>query len=191
MVAGRAMPAGSSRALRLDPCALPVSFTMSDARADERLRLIELDRERVVMRRAVRGVRMRLSLKVAEFLGVAIRVIPPGQDSEGALAVMLEHRDQGLSVPLMVATDAAHDVVAEWQRWARVLGRPLLIADGEGFREPFERLGAVRVGAPSPRRRSRSTLRRRRPSILMRRKSGRPAASPQVHRGEREIIARD
>jgi Family of unknown function (DUF6101) len=191
MVAGRAMPAGSSRALRLDPCALPVSFATSDARADERLRLIELDRERVVMRRAVRGVRMRLSLKVAEFLGVAIRVIPPGQDSEGALAVMLEHRDQGLSVPLMVATDAAHDVVAEWQRWARVLGRPLLIADGEGFREPFERLGAVRVGAPSPRRRSRSTLRRRRPSILMRRKSGRPAASPQVHRGEREIIARD
>jgi Family of unknown function (DUF6101) len=82
-------------------------------------------------------------------------------------------------------------VVAEWQRWARVLGRPLLIADGEGFREPFERLGAVRVGAPSPRRRSRSTLRRRRPSILTRRKSGRPAASPQVHRGEREIIARD
>jgi Family of unknown function (DUF6101) len=190
MVAGRAMPAGSSRALRLDPCALPVSFTTSDARADERLRLIELDRERVVVRRAVRGVPMRLSLKVSEFLGVAIRVIPPGEDSEGALAVMLEHRDQGLSVPLMVATDAGHDVVAEWQRWARVLGRPLLIADGEGFREPFERLGALRVGAPSLRRRSRATLRRR-PSILMRRKPGRPQPEPQVHRGEREIIARN
>lgn len=79
MVAGRAMPAGSSRALRLDPCALPVSFMTSDARADERLRSIELDREQVVVRRAVRGVPMRLSLKVSEFLGVAIRVIPPDE----------------------------------------------------------------------------------------------------------------
>jgi hypothetical protein len=191
MVAGRVMPAGSSRTLRLDPCALPVSFMTNDARADERLRLIELDRERVVVRRAVRGVRMRLSLKISEFLGVAIRVIPPDEESDGALAVMLEHRDQGLSVPLMVATDAGHDVVAEWQRWANVLGRPLLIADGDGFREPFARLGSVRVGAPSPRRRGRATLRRRRPSILMRRKPGRLQAAPPVHRGEREIIARN
>src|SRR5690242_21723844 len=104
---------------------------------------------------------------------------------------MLEHRDQGLSVPLMVATDDGNDVVAEWQRWANVLGRPLLIADGDGFREPFARLGAVRVGAPMPRRRARASLRRRRPSILMRRKPGRPQPAPQVHRGEREIIARN
>jgi hypothetical protein len=190
MSAGWAMPAGSSRALRLDPCALPVSFTTGDARADERLRLIELDRERVVVRRAVRGVRMRLSLKVSEFLGVAIRVIPPDETQEGALAVVLEHRDQGLSVPLMIATDAGHDVVAEWQRWAQVLGRPLLIADGDGFREPFARLGAVRLGAPVPRRLGRATLRRRRPSILLRRKPGRARPEPRVHRGEREIIAR-
>ncbi len=191
MVAGRAMPAGSSRTLRLDPCALPVSFTTSDARADERLRSIELDRELVVVRRAVRGVRMRLALKVSEFLGVAIRVIPPDEAQEGGIAVVLEHRDQALSVPLMVATDEGHDVVAEWQRWGRVLGRPLLIADGDGFREPFARLGSVRLGTPVPRRRVRATLRRRRPSILMRRKPGRPHAAPRVHRGEREIIARN
>ena len=189
MVAGRAMPAGSIRALRLDPCALPVRFTTSDARADERLRSIELDRDQVVVRRAVRGVHMRLAVKVSEFLGVAIRVIPPDEQQEGGIAVVLEHRDQALSVPLMVATDAGNDVVAEWQRWARVLGRPLLIADGDGFREPFARLGSVRVGAPVPRRRVRATLRRRRPSILMRRKPGRAQAAPQVHR-EREIIAR-
>jgi hypothetical protein len=134
---------------------------------------------------------MRVSLKVSEFLGVAIRVIPPDASQDGAVAVMLEHRDPGLSVPLMIATGPEGDVVAEWQRWARVLGRPLLIADGEGFREPFERLGAVRVGAPAPRRRGRAVLRRRRPSILMRRKPGRPQAEPRIHRDEREIIARD
>ena len=66
-----------------------------------------------------------------------------------------------------------------------------LLADGEGFREPFERIGAVRVRAPQPRRRVRGALRRRRPSILMRRKPGRPHGAPQVHRDEREIIARN
>ena len=159
MVAGRVKPAGSSRALRLDPCALPVSFTTRDMRADERLRSIELDRERVIVRRAVRGVRMQLSLKVSEFLGVAIRVIPPDEHQDGALAVMLEHRDAGLSVPLMVATDAGHTVLAEWQRWARVLGSPVLIADNADFQEPFARLG-VRVGAPAPRRRRREIIAR-------------------------------
>lgn len=191
MSAGSAMPAGSSRALRLDPCALPVSFAMSDARADERLRFVALDRECVVVHRAVRGIRMRLSLKMSDFLGVAIRVIPPNESCDGAIAVTLEHRDQGLSVPLLVASDGDNDVVAEWQRWARVLGRPLLIPDGDGaFREAFERIGAVRVRATMPRRRLRAVLRRRRPSILMRRKPGRPSAAPSIHRGEREIIAR-
>jgi Family of unknown function (DUF6101) len=189
MAAGRALPGGSGCALRLDPAALPVCFATSDARADEHMRLVELDRERVVVRREVRGIPMRLSLKVSEFLGVAIRVIPPDASQDGAIAVMREHRDQGLSVPLMIATGFEGDVVAEWQRWARVLGRPLLIADGEGFREPFERIGAVRVRAPVPRRRVRATLRRRRPSILMRRKPGRAAPAPQIH-CEREIIAR-
>ena len=191
MSSGRAMPAGSSRALRLDPAALPVSFAASDARADERLRHIELGRERVVMRRAVRGIQMRVSLKVTEFLGVAIRVIPPDEGQQGGVAIFLEHRDQGLSVPLFVAADEGADVVAEWQRWARVLGLPLLIPDGEGFREPFERIGAVRVHAPTPRRRSRSILWRRRPSILRRRKPGRAQGDPQIHRDEREIIARN
>ena len=191
MSSGRAMPAGSSRAMRLDPAALPVSFAASDARADERLRHIELGRERVVVRRAVRGIQMRVSLKVAEFLGVAVRVIPPDENQQGAVAIFLEHRDQGLSVPLFVAADAGADVTAEWQRWARVLGLPLLIPDGEGFREPFERIGAVRVHAPTPRRRSRSILWRRRPSILRRRKPGRAQGDPRIHRGEREIIARN
>jgi uncharacterized protein DUF6101 len=192
MSAGGLMLAGSSRALRLDPCALPVSFVTSDARADERLRFVALDRERVVMHRAVRGICMRVSLRLTEFLGIAIRVIPPDETSDGAIAVTLEHRDQALSVPLLMASDGEPDVVAEWQRWARVLGLPPLIPDGEGaYREAFERIGAVRVRVPVPRRRPRATLRRRRPSIMMRRKPGRPAVVPSVHRDEREIIARN
>jgi hypothetical protein len=81
--------------------------------------------------------------------------------------------------------------VAEWQSWARVLSLPLLVAEADGrLREPFERVGALRVATPTRRRRSRSAVRRRRPSIMLRRKAGRSIADAVVHRGEREIIAR-
>ena len=67
-----------------------------------------------------------------------------------------------------------------------------LVADGDGaLREPFRRIGRLAVGQPVPRRRRRSAIKWRRPSILMRRKPGRPSAHPSVYRGEREIIARN
>ena len=50
--------AGSSRIARLDPLALPLRFTASDAVADERVRHVELHPERVILRRAVQGMRI-------------------------------------------------------------------------------------------------------------------------------------
>src|SRR5882724_9949448 len=106
--------AGSSRTARLDPLALPVRFTANDAVADERVRHVELHRERVILRRAVQGMRVALNVPVAAFLGVAVR-LAPGTDAEPArVALMLEHRDPALSIELFAAPDSA-DVVAEWQ----------------------------------------------------------------------------
>src|SRR5207302_6515481 len=68
-------PAGSSRALRLDPLSLPQSFDAHDIRADGGVRQIELHRERVVLRRAVHGMRMAVRLRVSDFKGVALRGI--------------------------------------------------------------------------------------------------------------------
>jgi hypothetical protein len=59
------------------------------------------------------------------------------------------------------------------------------------LREAFDRIGAVRVATPVERRRRRSAIRQRRPSILLRRKVGRSLANAAVHREEREIIARN
>ena len=59
--------AGSGRALRLDPSCLPVRFFAGDAAADGQVRAVELHRERVVMRRALRGMRMALNMPVAAF----------------------------------------------------------------------------------------------------------------------------
>jgi hypothetical protein len=142
------MPAGSSRVERLDPFTLPVRFSVSDKGADERLRVVELSRERVVVHRAVAGITMAIRLPVAAYLGVALRMEPPDGESSGAVALVLEHKDPGLSLPLYRATDGT-DIVAEWQSWGRVLELPLLVAEADGgLREPFARIGAVRVGAP-------------------------------------------
>ena len=45
---GRPVPAGASRAERLDPFTLPIRFAVSDTAADQRVRIVELTRERVV-----------------------------------------------------------------------------------------------------------------------------------------------
>src|SRR5690242_7180991 len=131
MVLGGAMPVGSSRGERLDPFALPVRFTASDAAADGRLRDVELTRDRVVLRRAVRGIRMAVDLPVTAYLGIALRLVPAATGRPDLAMVSLEHRDQGLSIPLAWAPDW-RDVVAEWRLWGRVLALPLLIAEPDG-----------------------------------------------------------
>lgn len=191
MVLGGAMPVGSSRNQRLDPLALPVRFTALDVGADERLRDVELTRERVVLRRAVRGVRMAVNLPVTAFLGVALRLVRAADDAPDRATISLEHRDSALSVPLFCSANW-RNAVAEWRLWARVLKLPLLVADLDGtLRDPFRRLGLVRVGTPAPRRRRRNAIKERRPSILMRRATAMFPAEPTVHRDEREIIARN
>ncbi len=188
---GRPTPAGSSRGERLDPFTLPIRFAVSDKAADDRVRLVEITRERVVVQRAVAGIKMAVNLPIAAFLGIAIRMEPPQGEAPGTVSIVLEHRDPSLSLPLYRATDGT-DIVAEWQSWSRVLGMPLLVAEADGrLREPFARVGAVVVAPPTRRRRRRTTISMRRPKLPLRRRPGRSLTGAIVHRGEREIIARN
>jgi hypothetical protein len=181
-------PGGSGRALRLDPFALPVRYAASDAAADERVREIELHRTRVVVRRQLAGMRMALNLPVSAYTGVGLCMT--ADKGVAALAVVLAHDDPGLALPLFLSHDA-DDAIAEWRSWGAVFGLPLLVEDEDGWRDLFVRLGALRIRQLRPRRRRRSVLKRRRPSILMRRARGELTAVTPVHRGEREIIARN
>lgn len=190
-MSGGSFPAGSGRSARLDPFALPVRFRSNDAGADRHERLIEVGHERVVVRRAVGGIPMKVSTPVANYLGVAVRVIPPKDVFDGAVAVVLEHRDPGLSVPLFVAADGT-DVAVECDAWSRVLGVPVLAADGNGgwcnLGGPLGRLNPRKC---VPRRRGRA-LKARRSLRRLRRKPGvAPLSAQDVYRGEREIIARN
>jgi hypothetical protein len=155
------------------------------------VRVVELHRERVVLRRALRGIKMAVNLPVAAYRGVLIRMEPTTVNAPGAIAVVLEHADPALSLTLCRAADGS-DMVAEWQCWGRALGIPLLVEESDGsLREPFEHIGGVRVGIPISRRRRRSTLNSRRPSKPLRRGGGALPRLPNVHHGEREIIARN
>ena len=182
--------AGSGRALRLDPCGLPVRFSASDAVADGRVRDVELHRERVVVRRSLHGMRMALNMPVTAFAGISLRL--ESDDDGDVLAVVLEHADPSLTLPLFL-TSQADEAVAEWRAWSEVLDVPLLLAEpGEGAANArLGQIGQIHIERPRPRRRRRSALKNRRPAILLRRGFGKVTRRARVHRGEREIIARN
>jgi hypothetical protein len=163
-------PAGSSRVLRLDPLSLPISFHAHDTRADGGVRQIELHRERVVLRRAVQGMRMSVNLRVSDFIGVALRGIDEGQ------MLVLQHRDPSLTIPLCVSADR-DDIAAAWLMWSELFGLPQLTDE-----EDCE---------PAPRRRRRNAIWARRPRFLVRRRAGDLLNEANIYREEREIIAPD
>jgi Family of unknown function (DUF6101) len=163
-------PAGSGRVLRLDPLSLPISFHAHDTRADGGVRQIELHRERVVLRRAVQGMRMSVNLRVSDFLGVALRGIDEAQ------MLVLQHRDPSLTIPLCVSADR-DDVASAWLMWSELFGLPQLTDD--------------EASEPASRRRRRNAIWSRRPKFLVRRRAGDLLNPASIHQGEREIIARD
>ena len=73
-------------------------------RADGGVRQIEIHRERVVLRRAVNGMRMAINVRVSDFLGVALRDV-----DDDAQMLVLVHRDPALSIPLCVSADRERD----------------------------------------------------------------------------------
>src|SRR5437763_13947534 len=164
-------PAGSSRALRLDPLSLPQSFDAQDVRADGGVRNIEVHRERIVLRRAVKGMRMAINVRVSDFLGVALR----GLDDDAQMLV-LAHRDPSLNIPLCVSSDH-EEIASAWQMWSDILALPLLAEDDHS--------------EPAARRRRHNAIRARRPKFLVRRRGGNLINLENIHQDEREIIARD
>ena len=189
MEVGR-IAAGSGRAgnLRLDPFSLPVRFEAADEAADERL-----SRRRPAPRARGGSPLGRRHAHGAQHAGrrLSRRRHPALRRSRRAR----RPRSRWCSnTPIrrcrcrFTAHAETDDIVAEWQSWGRVLGLPLLVAQGDGsLREPFARLGALRIEAPAWRRRRRTAIARRRPSRLLRRRPG--AVSANAGRASRR--ARD
>jgi hypothetical protein len=113
-------------------------------------------------------MRMAVNVRVSDFRGIALR------DGNDAHALVLVHRDPALSVPLLVSADD-EEIADAWSRWSEIFALPQL---NESRCEP------------APRRRRRNAIRARRPKFLVRRRAG-DARDVRIHRGEREIIARN
>jgi Family of unknown function (DUF6101) len=156
--------------MRLDPLSLPVSFNAHDTRADGGVRRIELHRERVVVRRALHGMRMAVNVRMRDFLGVALRGIDDAQ------MLVLVHRDPSLTIPLCVSSDR-EEIASAWQMWSEIFALPQLPED--------------KVCEPAMRRRRHNAIRARRPKFLVRRRAGELLNPANIHQGEREIVARD
>ena len=167
---GGAYPAGSSRALRLDPLSLPVRFDAQDMRADGGIRQVELHRERVILRRAVGGMRMAVNVRVSDFLGIASRGL------DDARMLVLLHRDPALSIPLCISADT-DEIEAAWLLWCEIFALP--------------QLPEVKPCEPAQRRRRHNAIKARRPKFLVRRRVGSLLNPPGTYQGEREIIARE
>ncbi|MET0709928.1 MAG: DUF6101 family protein [Tardiphaga sp.] len=167
---GGTWPVGSRGGFGLHPHSLPLRFDAHDQRADGSVRHIELHRERVILHRELRGMRMAIKVRVSDFLGVAVRGL------DDAKMLVLAHRDPALSIPLCVSSDRV-EIDTAWQMWSAIFALPQL--PEEKKREP------------ALRRRRHNAVRERRPKFLVRRRAGGLLGDAGMYRGEREIIARD
>ena len=150
------MPAGSSRGERLDPFTLPLRFAASrHGRRRRTCAWSNSTRERVVLRRAVRGIKMAVNLPVAAYLGVAIRMEPPEDDTRRRGPIVLEH-----ARPAAVASALSRRRRHRHRGGMAVVGararRAALVAEADGrLREPFERhrracASRTPIAAPPP-----------------------------------------
>jgi hypothetical protein len=180
------------RDIRLDPMSLPVRFQAPVAGPSRpALASILLDRDRVVMKRPLGGVDATVTCPLKAFRGVAVRMTVDPETDGIRTVVELMHRDPAMTLPLVSREDLgdAEDVAADWQAWGKALGLPLLIVEGDGtVREAMSQMGGLVVGEVKARRMV-SSLTKRRPRFLKRRKTGLAGDRGQVV--GREIIARD
>jgi hypothetical protein len=115
-------------------------------------------------------MRMVINVRVSDFRGIALRGIDDAQ------MLVLVHRDPSLTIPLGASSDR-DEISAAWQIWSEIFALRQLPED--------------KASEPAARRRRRNAIRARRPKFLVRRRGGGPLNTANVHRGERELIARD
>jgi len=181
-------PVWAENPMRLDPFLLPQQVSYPRREADTESVSFTVNIEGAVMKRKLNcGLPLSMALPSKAFRGVAARAYE-GEDGKTTVTLELLHRDEAMSVPLLVS-DNLDDVAADWHSWSRTLRLPMLMIDVAGTVTTVQNtLGLLKVEEPSPRRRRHNAVKRR-PRFLMRRKTG-IVSDIEVLSAE-EIIARN
>jgi hypothetical protein len=162
----------------------PFRIQTCDPRSDDRRRIVEINQEAVVIRRAVAGIPMAVRVVLSTYRGVTLRIAGM-QHGRFHYEVMLLHRDPDLSVRLAEGEDEVA-VEAQWREWVRLLGLPAFVGRtaSADIQVNIDGVNLVQR-TPQDRRRGAATLVRR-PRILSRRKVGRPmmAAAPRSEQSD-------
>lgn len=125
-----------------------------------------------------------------EAAGIALGFAPGESDDCGEDRFSLLVVDAEGEVLARLGPFGEDDVVALWRDFAAKSGLPrMIIREGGALATVSRQLGRVALGTTRQRRRH-GLLNGRRPRFLVRRKSARLPARPQIHRNENEIIAR-
>ena len=134
------------------------------------------------------GAPNALIAPTSSYAGVMVEVVP-GDHAGGVVArLILKHPDPQFSF-VLAETLQPERLAAVWSSWSSALCLPMLVGDQTGRVKPIEAFSARPAGKPYARRKL-SLLTGRRPRFLVRRNCGKHPSAAQVHRGEREIIAR-
>jgi hypothetical protein len=166
-----AKPVWAGRNMRLDPSHLPQKVSYA-AREDLGDVTFTIEMRGIVVRRKLpnSGLAISMVLPARAYRGVAARAIEH-EDGEVTVTLELLHEDPELSVPLLVSDDL-DDIAADWRSWAAAYGLPMLLIEADGVARSLEEsIGAIKTQPPKPRRKGRTSTKRR-PRFLARRLMG-------------------
>ncbi len=150
----------------------------NDARADHGTRRVTLGTDMILIERVLNGMRMRVQIPAEVYQGV--RLLVGGYPESEIYQIEFAHRDPDLSVCLETLKDK-REAESRAQLWAHFFARPLLKSTltPEDWKELF---------ISAPRRRCMTSVAKRRPRLLARRKQGNRENLATIHNDEREII---
>lgn len=169
---------------RINPNAMPYKGPV------DRLGLMHLDRERVVLRHRLScGLELNVNAAISSYEMVAVRILP-SHEADHRISARLElvHCDTDLNIVLAEAECPEH-LAEDWSVWSGVLDLPLRLIglDGEIITPP----GARDVARPEPLpRRFGNPVAKRRTRFQVNRQIGTVGSNVVMFSPSSEIIAR-
>jgi hypothetical protein len=151
-----------------------------DSRADQGMRLITLANDMIRIERVLKGVKMRIHIPAQAYCGVMLQT---RERQEGTVyEIKLTHSDPELSVFLEASKDRqmAEDLRQQWADF--------FVPPDPGNNVAFAASADAKPILSKARRRCMTTVAKRRPRRLARRKAGNHSNLAIIRRGEREII---